>query len=240
MVPSRLSGLVDGVSHPLTLTNQCQLWSQFAVTIAGVILRSMPRRLSHRPLLEDTDADFDLLKTLSDKYWLLVNGAGQEHPGIDARYEFMWTEAIFQTRKGWEKRREGWTTLVAGIVRCSHAHLARQASNGWDGDIDAVLREMRSNRSRSISGRWATTEPTGDELNELAELTRRADAYWEAAEKERDLREGMIGEVVRLVREGRERKTYGQTAAVARVAGWTREHCARLAPKTKKPSAKPE
>jgi hypothetical protein len=195
----------------------------------------MSRHPSNRPQLEDTDPDFGLLKDLSAEYWPLIKGdKATKLPSIDDVYATMWQEAITQTRNGWVARREGWTAMVADIVRCTPAHLARKAGEGWEGDMDLVLHEMRSNRTRSASGAWATTELTDAERAELAELTRRSAAYRKSAGRADMLKKAMVAEAIRLIEDGRRRNVYGQTAAVARVTRWTREHCARLAPAVKK------
>ncbi|MFE7963466.1 hypothetical protein ACFU0X_10490 [Streptomyces cellulosae] len=146
--------------------------------------------------------DFARLKAVSDTY----RARRQE---LDDAAERMRNEAIRLTRKGWRESRPKQTARVAATTRWTHQYVARLAGEGWD---------------RTLNG---TVEAAGEEdfsaLSELSaqvlNLTARCDRL-----------EGVVrAEAVRLAREGKRLRRYGQVAAVARVTGWTREHVDRLA-----------
>lgn len=88
-------------------------------------------------------------------------------------------------------------------------YIARLAGDGWD---------------RSLNGTQAADEP--EDFSTLDGLAAAVFGY--AARCDR-LEKALRAEAIRLAQEGKSLGRYGQTAAVARVTGWSREHVDRLA-----------
>src|SRR5690606_21615766 len=121
----------------------------------------------------------------------------------------MRNEAIRLTRKGWRESRPKQTARVAAITRWTHQYIARLAGEGWDRTLNGTVQAAGEEDFSALSELSATTQNLTKRCNRL-EAAKRAEA-------------------IRLAREGKRLRRYGQVAAVARVADWSREHVDRLA-----------
>ncbi|MGY1548387.1 hypothetical protein [Streptomyces sp. MN6] len=154
------------------------------------------------PIEAEFAEDFARLKAVSDTY-------RARKAELDDAAERMRNEAIRLTRKGWRESRPKQTARVAATTRWTHQYIARLAGEGWD---------------RTLNG---TVEAAGEEdFSVLSELSAKVLNLTERCNR---LEDAKRAEAIRLAQEGKRLRRYGQVAAVARVAGWTREHVDRLA-----------
>lgn len=167
------------------------------------------RGMRRHPIEERYADDFRRLRALSIAYWTRK----EQHE--DAA-EQMRNEAVRLTRKGWEEGRPRQTARVAEAARMTRQYIARLAGDGWD---------------RSLNGTGVADAP-----EDFGTLDRLAAAVFNYSARCDRLEKAMRAEAIRLAQQGKALGRYGQTAAVARVTGWSREHVDRLAGPVKRVS----